>query len=701
MNKLLVIGAVVIIAVLVVSSTVVLIGGGVSVPVYPGATATSLPSEFQWLSSQGFQNSAYTTTASSDNVMDWYSASMTADGWENALVRSVYDNVNVVVYQKDNSATVVFENKGVLVLSSGDKTLLTAAVTSYIPKLVMYFQEFDEMNIYVDENGDATGQAFLRMPPSEFSSFLKLVVALMGSEVVQRDYSESVRRSFARYGLEVDNITLTISTSGDNFEVEIDWESPRVARRTADGWEFTLSWIDNEGAAKETVAEQELSWVMMGSIAEQYQYDMANFQNTYRMSIVMPSSAENVSTAALGSTQTIEFGGGSHSTSTVASIQVDGRPAIVESGQTVILTENEFTLSAQDFIENSTVYTINYTGVTQQDQTFLGSLERVRLDLKYGLSLSDSYTVYSEGTAYSLTPAQLLYYAAKAIVTENGGQQFSINSVTSVENAENESGDWGAFWENLTKEQYFQLVQQVVDNITSDGRAPGTISTPVGDIRFRDALYNFLRILATYRDNGNFPDVVVLAPTPSGDLNWGGYTMQAKDAYYLLPDTYVITNTEAVNAILENFSGLDNRNLAENICNWTGSNLSYGLSFVPPHSENTLTTRTGQCRDYVNVYLALARTAGLPARRMTGWVTSTWQPPAGWGFTSTTTSSGQTVALHAWAQVYVPGDGWLPLEPQSKGPSLYLGSLPYSPYRELEQTWVGALAGFEASGGSL
>jgi transglutaminase-like putative cysteine protease len=566
-----------------------------------------------------------------------------------------------------------------------------------LPK-IMSFVEYDEIYLYLDENGDAEGKAHMRMPPSEFSEFLKALIQLIGTDVIEGDYKESIRGSFARYGLEVKNMDLKVNT-GENFEVEITWSSPRVARWTGDGWELSFRWVDDESVAKEIIAEQELSLVFIGSIAKQYGYDFAHFQNFSRAWLVLPSNAENVFSETFGVSERVEYGGGSYEVSSVYLTEVEGKPTVIENSFTELFTENELTLTAENLLENSLTFTVTYGGFTPGDKTFLGSLESPRLDLKYGLSPRESYPVFLGENLYFFSPAQLLYYSAHAILMENSRQPFSIESVIEVAAPETEGGRWEGFWKNLSKEQYLQLAQRVTEEITSEGRAPGSVDTPVGEIRFRDALYTLLRILSEVRKNGALPAAITLVPVPSGNLDWGGRTVSARYSYHLLADRYIITDTDRVNEVLNSFpAGLDNRGLAEQICEWTSANLSYGLSFTPPTSEEVLISRKGQCRDYANVYLALAKTAGLPARRVNGWVTSTWQPPAGWGFTSTTTPTGETVALHAWIQVYIPGEGWLPLDPQESGS---LGALPYTPYRELEQTWMGALAGYESAGGEL
>jgi transglutaminase-like putative cysteine protease len=316
--------------------------------------------------------------------------------------------------------------------------------------------------------------------------------------------------------------------------------------------------------------------------------------------------------------------------------------------------------------------------------------------------LNEEYPVYIGDSWYSLTPAQLLYYTAGVIETISRGENFSIpRAMKSISRPDGEVGEWKACWRSLTEAQYVRLAREVLDYIESCGAAPGEILSPVGRLRFRDVLYTFTRILSYYGEHGELPEQIVIALVPSGELEWDT-PIPASNAYYLLPDLYVITDTARVREVLENIrDNLNYESLAEEICNWTGSNITYQLYFRPPTSEEVFVSRQGQCRDFTNVYLAIARTAGIPSRRVSGRIVSGWRPPAGWEFTITTLPDGRTVASHAWVQVYIPGKGWIPVEPQSKKPSLYVGELPYEVYREAEQTWTAALADYEAAAGLL
>jgi transglutaminase-like putative cysteine protease len=67
--------------------------------------------------------------------------------------------------------------------------------------------------------------------------------------------------------------------------------------------------------------------------------------------------------------------------------------------------------------------------------------------------------------------------------------------------------------------------------------------------------------------------------------------------------------------------------------------------------EVTLAQRTGKCADISSVYVALARAAGVPAREVFG---------LRLGKPGETDISG---GHHCWAEFYLPGTGWVPVDP--------------------------------------
>ena len=63
----------------------------------------------------------------------------------------------------------------------------------------------------------------------------------------------------------------------------------------------------------------------------------------------------------------------------------------------------------------------------------------------------------------------------------------------------------------------------------------------------------------------------------------------------------------------------------------------------------TLACRTGSCRDFARLLMAASRRLGLAARFVTGYLHAPLSTDAG--------------ATHAWAEIYLPGAGWIGFDP--------------------------------------
>ncbi len=559
---------------------------------------------------------------------------------------------------------------------------------------ILEFEEHDELVLRVDSEGDACGEVSFYLPPSPFTDVFKQVVLLTRIESYAQSIEEELRNSFALRGLEVDNIWAVVKFNA-GMRIDATLRVHRVARWTGEGWRIDFGWINPEDAAEEELGEQKIERLLYRSFARDSGYEDANFWQFYTTSIQLPADASGVVLLSSTDSEYVDYGGGSYLQSSLSLEQENEVWVLSENGVRFVTTQNEFTIEPSALADNVVSLALTFSAPMPENWSFVESVEQVRLDLKFGRELREKYPVVENGSIYWLTPAQILYNAARYLLAENAALESKA-----VASPENESGEWGAVWRWLSREEYRELAEQVVLKVDETGRAPSTVDTPVGHMRFRDVLYLFLRVVHEVAENGAQPENVLVAPVPSGQLEWGAVKVPASYAYFLLPDSYVITGTELVENVLASLpDNLDRRALAEEIADWTSSALSYSPSYSPLTSEKVLSSRRGQCRDYTNAYLALARTAGLPSRRVIGWVYSSWVPPAGWGHSSTTTSEGKTVALHAWVEVYVPDEGWIPLDPQYSG--AHVGELPNAPYREFRQSWVNALAAYEVARGLL
>jgi transglutaminase-like putative cysteine protease len=85
--------------------------------------------------------------------------------------------------------------------------------------------------------------------------------------------------------------------------------------------------------------------------------------------------------------------------------------------------------------------------------------------------------------------------------------------------------------------------------------------------------------------------------------------------------------------------------------------LNYAVRFDEgtQHPADTLRQQAGSCRDYAWLFIELARRMGFAARFVTGYIHD--RTPDAAGLVS-------TVGLtHAWADVFIPGDGWVEFDP--------------------------------------
>lgn len=88
--------------------------------------------------------------------------------------------------------------------------------------------------------------------------------------------------------------------------------------------------------------------------------------------------------------------------------------------------------------------------------------------------------------------------------------------------------------------------------------------------------------------------------------------------------------------------------------------IRHGLTYVARHEKGiqtpaeTLARGSGTCRDFSELMIAGLRILGLPARFVSGYLYVPWRDSAeihGGGST------------HAWLQVYLPGAGWIDIDP--------------------------------------
>lgn len=119
------------------------------------------------------------------------------------------------------------------------------------------------------------------------------------------------------------------------------------------------------------------------------------------------------------------------------------------------------------------------------------------------------------------------------------------------------------------------------------------------------------------------------------------------------PET--ITKQNEIQAILDKID-CTNKPIIEiaQQCNaYIFENFTYtkGITNIETTIDEILEMKKGVCQDFANLLLQLVRTAGIPARYVSGYICPNESGFRGEG------------ATHAWVEIYSPNQGWLGLDP--------------------------------------
>ncbi len=143
---------------------------------------------------------------------------------------------------------------------------------------------------------------------------------------------------------------------------------------------------------------------------------------------------------------------------------------------------------------------------------------------------------------------------------------------------------------------------------------------------------------------------------------------------YLGPCECINPRSPALAKVVAELKADDRVQTVRNILKWMRKNVEYknqtndagALDFK---SVDELVERGhAECRGYAMLFTALCRAAGVPARPVWGLnriPPAPMQPKGGW-------------VSHNWAEVYFPGSGWIPVDPQAPE---WLGWLPATNFR--------------------
>jgi transglutaminase-like putative cysteine protease len=191
--------------------------------------------------------------------------------------------------------------------------------------------------------------------------------------------------------------------------------------------------------------------------------------------------------------------------------------------------------------------------------------------------------------------------------------------------------------------------QELISSETKSGPDADEISVEKKAIRFfwedvspGEYEYNITRIVKKIND---FRKVRAKVKFPPAKFN-------TSFTDYLQPTEFIDINEDIRKKASELAEGeTDYYRIVFKIAEWVEKNVYYDLSTITAEavqkSSWVMTNKKGVCDELTNLYISMLRSLGIPARFIAGQV-----------YTSQDSSFGN----HGWAEVYFPGEGWIPVD---------------------------------------
>ncbi len=147
----------------------------------------------------------------------------------------------------------------------------------------------------------------------------------------------------------------------------------------------------------------------------------------------------------------------------------------------------------------------------------------------------------------------------------------------------------------------------------------------------------------------------VLAPEAWGELD---AAVQGGEYYdFLLPSRFAVPSPALDELIhtLDFKRGRDPLTTIRNLNTAIYMSFAYAPNTTSVHSpiDDALQQRRGVCQDFAHIMITMARSIGVPARYVSGYLVHRLQRP----------DRSQADATHAWIEVFLPGHGWVGFDP--------------------------------------
>jgi transglutaminase-like putative cysteine protease len=215
----------------------------------------------------------------------------------------------------------------------------------------------------------------------------------------------------------------------------------------------------------------------------------------------------------------------------------------------------------------------------------------------------------------------------------------------------------------FSQEDYYDFSKRVVNFISSKGRAPNYVSTPLGYMQYQTAIYSFIKIL----EKNNLPNYLSINIKKSYTLNkfmpkdsrtvakpfipinekYNGESLEQ----YLQVTKNCQVNDKTIKSLAINLTKKYNNDYqkAETIFNYVNNEVDYVFYYNSKYgAKNALSKKGGNCVDKSHLMIALCRAINIPARYVHG---------------TCNFISGNTYG-HVWTQILVKNT-WIAADPSN------------------------------------
>ena len=181
-------------------------------------------------------------------------------------------------------------------------------------------------------------------------------------------------------------------------------------------------------------------------------------------------------------------------------------------------------------------------------------------------------------------------------------------------------------------------------NPTNDNPEIPQILSRDGDLR-RSRVFSTLRV-----EEGAEPPIWHSTQSVERETP-GRFSQKESQSEFLHPEPFCESGDPAIIALAQRLRGDNDLRTAKNIFQWVAKNIRYsGYLAQPRGARDALEHRQGDCTEYMYLFMALCRAAGIPARGLGGYVV-------------TRNMALDPAAYHNWAEFYADGR-WRLADPQ-------------------------------------